>query len=114
MAFEQFKQDLTDIEIDLRSYVVHSNEYVRLKVFKISMRYLISVMQFLLLGAVFLFALLFLSFAASLALSETLDSYYGGFLIVGGCYAVVGVLLYIFRERLNAPVLKKYAKYYFE
>jgi hypothetical protein len=78
------------------------------------MHYVTGIAQFVLIGLGIIFALLFLSFAACFALSEALDSYFSGFIIVGGFYALVGALLYIFREKLNTPILKKFSKHYFE
>ncbi|TLP77277.1 phage holin family protein [Maribacter sp. ACAM166] len=114
MAFEEFKQDLSGLEADMRSYIEHSDEYLRLKIFKVLMHYITGIVKFLMIGTGFVFALLFLSFAACLAMSEALSSYLGGFLIVGGFYIVVAILLYLFRERLNEPVIKKVSKYYFD
>ncbi len=114
MAFQELKQDLIEVEADMRSYMDSSDEYLKLKIFKVLMRSLTSSVQFLLIGIGLVFALLFISFAASLALSETLDSYYGGFLIVAAFYTLIGILLYVFREKLNAPILKKFSKHYFD
>jgi len=114
MAFQEFKKDLIGAEADMRSYVKSSDEYLKLKIFKVLMRYVTGTTQFLLIGIGIVFALLFLSFAASLSLSEALDSYYSGFIIVGGFYMVIGVLFYVFRRKLNTPILKKFSKYYFE
>ena len=114
MAFEEFKQDLIGAEADMRSYVENSDEYQRLKIFKVLMRHVTGITQFLLISIGFVFALLFLSFAACLALSEALNSYFGGFMLVGGFYVLIGMLLYIFRKKLNAPLLKKFSNYYFE
>ena len=69
MAFEEFKQDLMGAEADMRSYMENSDEYLKLKVFKVVMHHVTGISQFLLIGIGFVFALLFLSFAASLALS---------------------------------------------
>ncbi len=114
MAFEEFKEDLIGAEADMRSYVENSDEYLRLKIFKIIMHYVTGIAQFVLIGAGVIFALLFLSLAACLALSEALDSYFFGFLIVAGFYVLVGALLYILRGKLNTPILKKFSKHYFE
>jgi len=114
MAFEELKKDLIGAEADMRSYIENSDEYLRLKIFKIVMLHVTGILQVLLIGVGFVFALLFLSFAIGLILSDVLDSSFGGFIIVGSFYIVVGVLLYVFRERLNAPILKKFSKYYFD
>ena len=114
MAFEEFKEDLMGAEANMRSYIENSDEYLRLRIFKVVMRHVTGITQFLLIGIGMVFAMLFLSLAAGLALSEKLESYFSGFLIVGVFYIAIGVMLYIFREKLNAPILKKFSKYYFE
>jgi hypothetical protein len=78
------------------------------------MYHLTGITQVLLIGIGFVFAMLFLSFAACLTLSEEIDSYFIGFIIVGAFYALMGMLIYIVREKLNAPILKRFSKYYFE
>ena len=114
MAFDELKEDLIGAEANMRSYIATSDEYLRLKIFKVVMQYITGITKVLLIGIGFVFALLFLSFAACLALSEQFDSYYSGFIIVGGFYAIVGIVIYVFREKLNAPILKKFSNYYFE
>ena len=114
MAFKEFKQDLIGAEADMRSYIENSDEYLKLKIFKVAMHHVTGISQFLLIGIGIVFALLFLSLAACMALSEVLDSYVVGFIIVGIFYTLVAILLYIFRERLNVPILKKFSKYYFD
>lgn len=114
MAFEEFREDLMGAEADMRSYVEHSDEYLRLRIFKVVMHHITGITQVVLIGIGFVFALLFLSFAACLALSDELNSYFSGFIIVGGLYVLLGIMLYVFREKLNAPILKKFSKHYFE
>lgn len=114
MAFEELKEDLIGAKADMRSYIEISDEYVKLKVFKILMRYVTGTAQFLIIGVGLTLALLFWSFAAALALSEALDSYYTGFTIVGSTYTLIAILLFIFREKLNIPILKKFSTHYFE
>lgn len=98
----------------MRSYIKNSDEYLRLKIFKVVMLHVTGMSKFVLIGTSFAFALLFLSLAASLALSEALGNYFVGFVIVGLFYMLIGALIYAFREKLNAPILKKSSKYYFE
>lgn len=114
MAFKELKEDLIGAKADMRSYIDNSDEYLRLRIFKIVMQHITGIAQFLLISIGFIFALLFLSLAACLALSEALNSYFIGFIIVGGFYTLVGVLCYLFREKLETPVLKTFSKYYFE
>ena len=113
MAFEEFKKDLMGLKTEMGSYIIHSDEYYRLKIFRILSKHATGIFKFLVIGTSTIFALLFLSFAACLGLSELFDSYFIGFILVAGFYILVAILLYLIRERLNTPVLKKLSKYYF-
>ncbi|MEH6512533.1 hypothetical protein [Maribacter arcticus] len=113
MAFEELKNDLMGLKTELRSYIEHSDEYYRLKIFKILSKHATGILKFIVIGTSSIFALLFLSFAACLGLSEVFNSYLIGFIVVASFYLLVTILLYLFREKLNAPVLKKLSKYYF-
>lgn len=114
MPFNEIKDDLMGAEADMRSYLIHSEEYIRLKLFKVVMQHITGFAKFFAIATGFILALLFLSWALSIMLSETLESSYLGFLIVGGLYVLIGILLLIFREKFNAPILKKFSKYYFK
>ncbi len=114
MAFEELKQDLAGAEADVRSYMENSEEYYRLLTFRAVMGHQTTAIQYLLIGIALIFALLFLSFAASLAISERLDSYFSGFFIIAGFYVLLGGLIYLFRKRLIAPMIRKFSKYYFD
>lgn len=114
MAFDELKQDLMEVNADIRSYLEYSEEYLKLKVFKLLMVTLTSFTRVLIVGAVAMLALLFLSTAASLALGAAMQNTLYGFLLVGLFYAIMAVMLLVFRERLDRPVLKKFSKHFFE
>ncbi|WP_282050529.1 phage holin family protein [Maribacter aquivivus] len=114
MAFEELKNDLMGLKTEMGSYLEHSDEYYRLKIFKVLSKNATGILKLFLIGISSLFALLFLSFAACLWLSELMNSYFIGFIIVAGFYILIAIMLYIFREQLNKPVLKKLSKYYFD
>ena len=52
MAFEELKMDLKEADADLRSYLEHSEEHLKLKVFKVFMVSVTSAAQALLIGAI--------------------------------------------------------------
>jgi hypothetical protein len=114
MAFDELKKDLTEADVDVRSYIELSREYLELKIFKVLMRFLTSSLQAVLIGLGIVFVLFFLSLGASLAICEILDSYYLGFVLVGAFYVLISILLYIFRKRLNGPLLRKFSSFYFD
>ncbi len=114
MALEEMKQDLIDADADMRSYLETSEEYLKLKVFKVLMGWVTTVAQIVLIGAILLLALLIVSIGISLALNEVLDSFYYGFIITGIFYLLIAVGCYFFRDTLNRPLLRKFSKHYFD
>ena len=114
MAFEELKKDFIDADANIHSYIKNSDEYIRLKIFKILMRSITSFSQTLIIGSVFLIAILLLSLAVSFSIGQALDNFYYGFFIVGLFYIVFGILCYVFRGKFNKPLIKRFSKYYFE
>lgn len=114
MAFEELKKDFLDADANIRSYLKNSDEYIRLKVFKVLIRNIITFTQILLVGGVFLIALLMISLAASFGIGRAMDSLFYGFFIVGLFYIIFGMICYVFREKLNKPLIRRFSRYYFE
>ena len=114
MAFEELKNDLSDSQRAARDYIENTADYYKLKTFKFVMKGAIALTIVLLLGTLGLLALFFLSIAASVAIGKSLENFTHGFLVVGGFYLVVGLLAYLFRSKLEAPILKNFSKHYFE
>lgn len=114
MAFDNIKESISDAEANARSYLEISGEYYKLKGFKFLMRGITSFAKILVVGTVGLLALLFLSLAASFGIGQALDNTFYGFLCVGGFYVLMGIILYLIRERLNKPLLKKFSEFYFD
>ncbi|MDO6518200.1 hypothetical protein [Zobellia uliginosa] len=114
MAFETLKKDLVDVDADMRSYLETSEEYYKLKFFKVLMASVTTLAQSLIIGAVLFLALSMASLGISLALNEAMGSFYSGFLIVGAFYIVVALIFYFFRSVLQRPLLQKFSKHYFD
>ncbi|CAM4301489.1 phage holin family protein [Zobellia nedashkovskayae] len=113
MAFESLKKDLVDVDTDMRSYLETSEEYYKLKVFKVLMGIVTAITQSLFIGAVVFLALFMLSIGASIALNEAMGNFYSGFLIVGAFYILVAICSYVFRNVLHRPLLQNFSKHYF-
>ena len=114
MAFEELKNDLSDSQRAARDYIESTADYYKLKTFKFVMKAAIALTLLLFLGTLGMLALFFLSIAASAAIGDYLGNTTQGFLVVGGFYLAVCLLAYLFRSRLERPVLKNFSKYYFE
>ena len=114
MAFEELKKDLAAADTDVRSYIDNSEEYLKLRIFKVLMSVVTSSAKLVLVGAITLLAILILSLAASYAIGAALDNTSYGFLIMGVCYLVIALICYFLRDRLNRPLLRKFSEYYFD
>lgn len=114
MALEDLKDNLSEIDRNVRAYLENTEEYYKLKAFKITMRSISSLVKLLLFGSIALLALFMLSFALAYGVGQWLDDVFLGFLIVGGLYILFGIILYLFRNKLDRPLLKKFSDYYFD
>ncbi|WP_318343133.1 phage holin family protein [Flagellimonas baculiformis] len=114
MSLFDIKEHIKEAEDSTRSYVDSSLQYYRLKSFKSLMQGITVTAKALFIGAMAAMALLFLSIAASFWIGDLMDSNAGGFLVVGGFYVLMGFLLYVFRKRLEAPLLRTFSEFYFD
>ncbi len=114
MAFEEVRENFSEAEASARSYIDSTGEYYKLKGFKFLMKGITSFSKILMIGTVAFLALFFLSLAASFGIGQALDNTFYGFLCVGGFYAVVGLVLYLFRQKINKPFLRKFSEFYFD
>ncbi len=114
MAFEELKDGIKDTEQSARSYLESGSDYYKLKIFKFLMRGITSFSKILLIGAVGFLALFMLSLAASYGIGQALNNTFYGFLSVGLFYLLVGILIYVFRNKLNKPLLRKFSEFYFD
>ncbi|MEB8328257.1 hypothetical protein OO009_02725 [Flavobacteriaceae bacterium KMM 6897] len=114
MAFEELKENLSEAETNARAFVEHSKEYYELKTFKVLMKGITSLIKMLLLGSIVLLALFILSFAAAFGIGQALDNTFLGFLSVGLFYILLGIVVYVLKDKLNKPLLEKFSEFYFE
>lgn len=114
MALEEIKRDLTEAEADVRSYLANSEEYAKLKIFKVVMELVTVFAQTLLIGALALLALVLLSWAASNALNTAMESTYLGYLLVGMAYILIAFICYSLKDKLNGPLLRTFSKHFFD
>ena len=114
MALEEIRENLAEVDNDIRSYIENTGEYYKLQGFKIGMRSITSFAKMLMLGSVVLLALFMLSFAAAYGIGLWLDSTFLGFLFVGLFYILIGIIFYLYRNFLDRLMLRKFSEYYFE
>ena len=113
MAFEELKENLFEADVNIKSYAKSSEEYIKLKSFKALMISITFITKLLIISALVGIVLLLLSLALAIFLGEVLDNLILGFLIVGLFYALIGLLAYFLRNKVNSPLLKNFSNYYF-
>lgn len=114
MALEELKENLSGADHDVRSYIEHNKEYYKLLVFKILMQVVTSFSKMLFISAIIFFVLFLVSITASIAIGQAMDNMFYGFLIVSLFFVVLGIILYLFRNKLDKPLIRKFSKYFFD
>ena len=114
MAFEELKENFEAIDNDARSYLENTGEYYKLQVFKVVMRSITSFAKLMLVGSIALLSLFMLSFAAAYGIGLWLENTFLGFMFVGLFYIIIGIFCYLYRHKLDRPLLKKFSEYYFD
>ncbi|WP_179338431.1 hypothetical protein [Winogradskyella ludwigii] len=113
MAFEALKESILETDDNIHGYIKSSEDYIKLKSFKALMIGIIFITKTLIIGALSSIALLVISFAIAFKLAQILENTFYGFLIVGLFYVLVVILIYVFRTKLNTPLIRKFSNYYF-
>jgi hypothetical protein len=114
MALEELKDNITEVDHNVRSYLKNTEEYYKLKGFKIAMRSITSFVKILMIGSLALLSLFMLSFAFAHGIGQWLDNVFLGFLIMGGFYILIGIVAYLFRNKVDGRILKKFSEYFFD
>jgi len=114
MAFKELKYNISEIDDHFNSYVEESVEYAKLKSFKLSMVIVTYFAKLFIIGIIGLLALLLLSLAASLALGTVMNSAVYGFVVIGLVYVLLGIVCYVFRDKLHKPILRMFSKNFFD
>jgi len=114
MAFENLKEGIADVDVNIRAYVGNNLEYYQLKSFKILMKSIASFTKVLLIGLVIAMTILILSLAASFGIGQALGNTFYGFLVVGLFFVLMSFIVYLLRDQLDKPLLKMFSKIYFE
>ncbi|MCK0161223.1 hypothetical protein [Allomuricauda sp. F6463D] len=114
MAFEEIKEQIDHVEQGVRSYVKNSLDFYRLQSFRSMMKGVTMAAQALVIYGITFLSLLFLSFSAAFWIGDELESTAQGFLIVGGFYVLIVIVLFLARKLIERPLLKKFSKFYFD
>jgi len=88
-------------------------EYYKLWSFKVGMKSVTLLIHAFLFGLFITLGVLFASVAAAFWLGHIMHNNSLGFLIIGSFYVVMSILVYLLREKIDAPILKKFSSIFF-
>ena len=103
MAFERISDNLNRLNENIRSFAASSAEYYKLDLYNKTMKGATAAVKGVAIAFFLVFALLFLSIALSVLISNWLESPSGGFFIMGGLYLLVGLYIIFF----GGPIIDK-------
>jgi ABC-type multidrug transport system fused ATPase/permease subunit len=114
MAFEELKENTENIQEQAKEYLEATAAYYKLRSFKLAMKSTTMIIKMSLILVCFSMVLLFCSIAAAFAIGIALDSYPYGFLIVGGIYLFLTMILFSIKDRIiEGPILEKFSEIFF-
>lgn len=115
MAFSEIKDNVNDLKQETKAYVDKNVEYYKLLGFKIVAKTTTMFVQYTLILLSFAFVLMFGSVAAGFAIGSSLESTALGFLIVAGCYFLVGIILLVLKDKIvEGRVLRIFSEMFFK
>lgn len=114
MAFEKLTNSIEELKDNIRAFKYSSIEYYKLDLYKKLVKGVISLINIILLGFLGLLALLFISIAVAISISNALDVPSAGYFIVGGFYILLLILiLTVGRKYIKKKVLLKSSRSFF-
>ncbi len=96
---EPIHSEIEQVVDDIKDYVHINVELIKLKTTEKGVIIASTLLVNLLLGVCVFLAILFLSFAAAFGIAETTGKIYLGFLIVGGFYILVGIVMLMTKDK---------------
>src|SRR5690606_13348338 len=101
--FGKLKENIQDIREDIKGLLESNIAYYKLWLFKVITKSFSALLKVLMVGIFLVVALAFFSVAAAIAIGEALNSTAYGFLIVGGFYFLLSVIIYVCRRSVEKP-----------
>ena len=106
-TFEKL-EDLTD---HVKEYINTRVEITKLHLAEKTSMVISNLIAVTIVAVLFLFVIVFGSIAGAWALSEWIGKTYSGFLIVAGCYLLLGIIVWIAKDKLiRFPVMNAIIK----
>ena len=104
----------SDKAVDVgEKYLKDTQEYYKLKIFQ-QLTISISMMaKVLAIGGLLFIGLIFLSFAAAIAIGQWIGNLALGYVIMSGIFFLIGILIYLTRSAINEKIIAKLSPKFF-
>lgn len=96
------------------NYVKTTRKYFELKIFQQLSLFSSYVLKIAILGSIAAVGLIFIAISAAFALGNYFDSFALGYLCVGLCFFLLGIIIYMSRKIIDKMIIKKLSKTYFD
>ncbi len=100
MTSKSLLETVSELKVNIQKYIETNVSYYGLTAFEKGAKIINYVISSGVVIMIFALSLMFLSAAAALYIGKLLHSYELGLLIVGGFYFLLGIVLYLFREKI--------------
>lgn len=111
MAFEEVKENVEDLKKQAQEVLDANIRYYRLWGFKLLMKSTTMMLKMFLLAIMLLIVTIFFSIALALGIGYALDNFAYGFLIVGGLYLILAIIVFYIQDKIvEGPILSKMSK----
>lgn len=111
MAFEEVKENIDDLKRQGREVIDANLRYYKLWGFKLLMKSTTMMLKMFLLAVMLCIVTIFFSIALALGIGYWLDNFAYGFLIVGGIYLILAIVVYKVQDEIvEGPILAKFSR----
>ncbi|SRR5699024_8728473 len=108
MPIPKIKENIGDLNKDVRSYIHAKYDYLELRMLKKISRIFTRLLKLFLLCFLAVVVVTLLSFAASFWIGGQIESYGGGFLIVAGFYFLIMLIILLFGKMIfRSGIIRK-------
>ncbi|SFW66557.1 Putative Holin-X, holin superfamily III [Sinomicrobium oceani] len=115
MSLNSISENAEGLSKNTQEFLENNYVYYKLSIFKKLTKGTTSMIIFIIIGAVLFGAMLLTTFALAFFIGSWLDSLGFGFLIMGGVYLLMAVIVYYgFRKTIERKVLVRASKDFFD
>ena len=111
--FGKLKGSIEDIREETKELIESNLAYYKLWVFKVITKSSVALLKILLIGILLVVVFVFFSVAAAIAIGYALDNFAYGFLIIGGFYLILSLVVYYLKDKIERPVIEKFSEIFY-